>query len=70
MRTGFGNVSFVLTIGSEGSLCCKDACKDGKKWMALRRIKIGVFGFKEATTGALGLEVRICGEMIGIFKVA
>lgn len=31
VRSGFGNVSFVLMIRSEGSLCCKDACNDGNK---------------------------------------
>ena len=62
MRSKFGKVSIVLTDGNKGSLCCKDAFKDGNKWRALRKIKTKVFGSKEATVGAPGLEVRIYAE--------
>lgn len=38
---------FVLTNGSKGSLCCKDACKECNKWMTLWKIKKGVLRSRE-----------------------
>lgn len=37
-------VSFALIGRSEGSLCCKDTCKDNNKWRKpLQKIELGVF---------------------------
>lgn len=49
VRFGFWKVSFNLVDGSKGLLCCKDGCRNGNKWWALRIIMTEVFGLKKAT---------------------
>lgn len=47
-------VSFALVVRSEGSLCCKDTCKDNNKWRKpLQKIELRVLRLKEVATKKL-----------------